>query len=385
MAVTDLGGGKFRVRVYNPNMGGSQYQKVVHGKRAADAHEAEMRVKFARGQVIDPNAGKITFGKYAQEALEARRLTPGTRANYLRLIERIMPIWGHRPLRSLKHSDAIGLTTALRAQSDGGSTHNAIVLARSICRQALADGYLDRNPFASLKMTTGHAARPDSEPTWEQVRAASRGRSKSAAQVMLMATSGLRRGEVAGLELAGIDWLRRTITVTQQLRAMSAAQAERIGSGKSGFYLSPAKTPAGRDRVIPVPQFLLDTLAAYLSTHPAVERTLPWTEPEAARTRTTSLVFGLATTDTMTRSITDRGRKAGGTWSPHDLRHLYASTLEQAGVPLRTVQEVMGHAPKGITGMYTHVQAHSLELIVPVIEGAWFGAADESRHVTRAL
>lgn len=385
MAVTDLGNGKFRVRVYNPNMAGKQYQKVIKGKRAADAHEAEMRVKFARGQIIDPNAGKITFGNYAAEALEARRLSPNTRSNYMRLIERISPVWGHRPLRSLKHSDAIALTTALRADSDGGSTANALNLARSICRQALADGYIDRNPFASLRMLVPTPDRPDAEPTWEQVRLASQGRRKAAAQVPVMACVGLRRGEVAGLELAGIDWLRRTITVTQQLHSVSRSQAEQIGLKKSGFYLGPAKTPAGRDRVIPAPQFVLDILAAYIAAHPVVERELPWSDIGSDRTRTTSLVFGLASSDTLTREVIKQGQKAGGTWSPHDLRHLYASTLEQAGVPLRTVQEVMGHAPKGVTGIYTHVQAHSLELIVPVVEAAWYGAREESGHVTNVI
>jgi hypothetical protein len=58
MAVTDLGGGRFRVRVYNPNMAGKQYQKVIVGKRAADLHEAEMKSMFARAGVMDPMSGE---------------------------------------------------------------------------------------------------------------------------------------------------------------------------------------------------------------------------------------------------------------------------------------------------------------------------------------
>jgi len=376
MAVKDLGGGRYQVRVYNPNLAGRQYNKVIVGKRAADLHEAEMKVKFARGQIVDPNAGKMTFGRYAVEALEARYLAPETIANYLRLLERMHPIWGHRPLRSLKHSDAIALTTQLRAQSDGGSTHNALVLARSICRQALADGYIDRNPFASLRMTPARPRRTQEEATWAQVRAASAGRSKPAAQIVLMAATGLRRGEVAGLELPSIDWLRRTITVTQQLLSMSDGAAAKIGAAHGGFYLSEAKTDAGQDRTIPVPQFALDQLAAYLAKCPAVERTLPWLRPDAEPSRVTSLVFGLATRDTITTCVTDRAAKFGGTWSPHDLRHLYASTLEQGGVPLRTVQEVMGHAPRGVTGIYSHVQPHTLDMIRPVLEACWLDEAE---------
>ena len=373
MAVKDLGGGKYQVRVYNPNLAGKQYNKVILGKRAADLHEAEMKVKFARGQILDPSSGKQTFGSYALEAIESRLLVPQTRANYLRFVERIQPIWGHRPLRSLKYTDAVSLTTALRAESDGGSTANVLVLARSIMRQALNDGIIDRNPFTGLKLYQAKAVRVDAEPTWVEVRAATRRPGKTSTQITVLAGVGLRSGECLGLELAGIDWLRRTVTVTQQLHYLTEKQAVAIGSKKSGFYLGPAKTEAGADRTIPVPQFVLDVLAAHLTRHPAVEVTLPWGSPDATKSRTTSLVFGTTGRATMTKTVTGRAKRVGGTWSSHDLRHLYASTLGQASVPVpvRTVQEVMGHAAPGVTARYSHVQPHTLELIRPALEAAW--------------
>lgn len=51
-----------------------------------------MKSKFARGQILDPNAGRKTFGEYATEALAARLLRPGTKANYDRHLARIWPI-----------------------------------------------------------------------------------------------------------------------------------------------------------------------------------------------------------------------------------------------------------------------------------------------------
>lgn len=39
----------------------------------------------------------------------------------------------------------------------------------------------------------------------------------------------------------------------------------------------------------------------------------------------------------------------------HDLRHTYGSHLAMKGVPLRVIQELMGHATIGMTERYAHL------------------------------
>jgi integrase len=49
----------------------------------------------------------------------------------------------------------------------------------------------------------------------------------------------------------------------------------------------------------------------------------------------------------------------------HDLRHTFGTTLAAAGVPLRTIQEYMGHADVKTTQIYMHYapSEHEVEVV----------------------
>ena len=64
----------------------------------------------------------------------------------------------------------------------------------------------------------------------------------------------------------------------------------------------------------------------------------------------------------------------------HELRHTFATTLAAAGVPLRTIQEYLGHADLKTTQIYAHYAPSKHE--VEIVNDA-FGASPSTRRRRR--
>lgn len=344
MSVKALGDGRYMVRVYNPH--GREYRKVVHGKRAADAHEADMKAKLASGRLLDPHGGKQTFESYAREQIEARDLRPSTRRRYERaLAQHIYPALGHRPLRSLRYSDIAAFQTSMSRRFGDKHSRDIVVLVRSILRAAVLDGLLERNPAAGLRLDRSRPAERDL-PTWDEVLAAADvALPDTRAAIIALALSGLRVSELCGLEPRHVHALRREVEVRQQLLREPG-----------GSYVEEAKTDDSV-RTVPVPQVVIDELAALMARKPG------------------RFVFGGALGDSMANRVRAASTKAGRRFAPHDLRHLYTTQLLDDGVPLRVVDHVTGHRSTGMTlGVYAHVTPDGLARARASATAAWEAA-----------
>lgn len=82
--------------------------------------------------------------------------------------------------------------------------------------------------------------------------------SRYRALVVLAAGTGLRQGEALAVEVEAVDWLRRTLRVDRQLVLLPGGEP----------YIALPKTPASY-RTVPLPQIVVDALAAHLATFPA--------------------------------------------------------------------------------------------------------------------
>ncbi|MBI3071150.1 MAG: site-specific tyrosine recombinase XerD [Deltaproteobacteria bacterium] len=117
----------------------------------------------------------------------------------------------------------------------------------------------------------------------------------------------------------------------------------------------------GKERVVPVGEIALDALRAYLKL----------SRPRFVRRATESALFLSPRGRAMTRQgfwklLRRRARDAGivATFSPHTLRHSFATHLLERGADLRSVQLLLGHQSIATTQIYTHVDRKRLKSVI---------------------
>jgi integrase len=145
------------------------------------------------------------------------------------------------------------------------------------------------------------------------------------ALVIAGAGTGLRPGELFGLTLDRVDFLRRSVRVDRQM--------VRVRGG--GVELGELKTERSM-RSVPLPTVVADALAAHLAQHPAAAGRLVFTNERGAAIRQHPFAMVWATA---------RDKAGLPAWAtPHDLRHYYASLLIARGASVKVVQARLGHA-----------------------------------------
>ena len=136
---------------------------------------------------------------------------------------------------------------------------------------------------------------------------------------LLMYACGLRISEAAGLEVTAIDGVAGLIRV--------------VGKGN-------------KERCVPLPAPVLAELRRLWTSH----RDRRWLCPSpTGKGPLTRWALG----QTFRKVVAETGIKTRVT--PHTLRHSYATRLLEAGVELRIVQILLGHASIGTTAIYTHL------------------------------
>jgi len=152
----------------------------------------------------------------------------------------------------------------------------------------------------------------------------------------LLYSTGARVGEVAALDVGGVDLEAGSVVVMGKRR---------------------------KERVCPLGRPAMEALGKMLEWENLVfahrpEACAPGDEPLFRNRRGTRL-----TARSIERMMNTRIAAAGirGTFSPHSLRHSYATHLLDAGADLRAVQELLGHESLSTTQIYTHVSVERLK------------------------
>jgi integrase/recombinase XerC len=159
------------------------------------------------------------------------------------------------------------------------------------------------------------------------------------AMLELLYASGLRVSELVGLDVDNIHLGRRYVKV--------------VGKG-------------GKERVVPVGRVACRALERYL---PARENLLKARGRESERALFVNRLGGRLTARGVAMIVKKylRLSTVPRSVSPHTLRHAFATHLLDAGMDLRVIQELLGHASLATTQRYTHV---STDRIMAVYDSA---------------
>ncbi|OCB78073.1 tyrosine-type recombinase/integrase [Flavobacterium crassostreae] len=178
-------------------------------------------------------------------------------------------------------------------------------------------------PFSEKEMT--HVLKADQEEvTFETVR--------NKLIVDLFYTTGMRRAELLGLRLDGVNWSARTIKVL----------------GKRN-----------KERIIPILPIVQDQLVlynTYRSQLESIEDTECFFLSKKGSKLSISFVYRLI--NSYFSGVSEKVKT-----SPHVLRHTFATHLLNHGADLNSVKELLGHSSLASTQIYTHSSLSELQKV----------------------
>jgi integrase len=236
----------------------------------------------------------------------------------------ILPHLGHRPIGAIKPSE---IAAWQKGRMDVLSVNKVVVLRRwvgAIFKAAVLDDLIRVSPTGRLRPLRPTRSRVEPLETEAVARMAAAVPERYRALIVLAAGAGMRQGEVLGLTVDRVDWLRREVKVDRQLVDTTGGVAT----------FGPPKTEASY-RTIPLSSTVLAELAEHVRKFPPGDDGLLFTNAAAHPIRRNN--FG---------SVWHPAKKAAGLpeqATSHDLRHYYASLLIQRGASVKTVQARLGH------------------------------------------
>jgi integrase len=183
--------------------------------------------------------------------------------------------------------------------------------------------YLGKNPASRTKFLLCGVQRTPTSPPLGEVAALAEACGNQGDVVLILAYTGLRFGELTGLNVEDVDLHARRLRVRRSFTQVGGRLVE--GNPKS---------EAGR-RSVPIPERLVPALKERIDGRPPGAPAVA--SPKGCR-------LGLENWKRAVQWKTAIAQIGRESLRVHDLRHTYASLSRRAGADLRLLQKAMGHA-----------------------------------------
>lgn len=367
--------GRVQKRVCIGTVNGVKRYKSVYGRTDAEAERKaqEIRRRLGNGERIE--AGEQSFRTWAERLIQMKDadLSP----TYYRTLKGQCTWWcerlGDLPINEVLTSD---LQDGINELYSAGRSKKTLTdyrnTAHAIIELAERDRAVTYNParFVTIPRNAEKTARfalTEEEQGWILTTPH---RARLAAILMMYA--GLRRGELLALNVADVDLREGVIHVNKSIRYMEDGNTPELKRG--------GKTDAAT-RTVPITAVLREILAEELIGRSPFEVLIAGNDgrymtQSAFERMWESYLSVLNEQHGQSLNGKRRSRFAPGGipvtirhFTPHCLRHTYATILHAAGVDVLTAQEWIGHTDAKTTlSIYTHLEGRTAARDVDLLD-----------------
>lgn len=338
----------------HPNCAKVSHQKELsfRTRREADDFKATFEFKSREQTFVDPRVANERFRNVATAWLDRHTGTERTKATYGAMLRNhVLPALGDKSLAAVAN-DREGLQTFLLVtmpnNGQGASqVRQAYMVVNAIVNDAIKSGKLAQSRIRGLPLPASPRTKADDFvfPAKGQIEKLAYGLGDYALAIFLMRGCGLRISEALGVRLGDF---RDNGTVLRLSR-------QRSPDGKSDIPLKHRKEGEFRD--VPVPRYVWAPV------------------PLQASLRSPIFPYGYASSSRGFSEHFTKARDAAGIdkrFTPHSLRHVFASVALAEGVPISDVSRWLGHRNIQTTyAIYSHFVPSSWDRAREALDREW--------------
>lgn len=337
--VRRLPSGRYQARYRGPDGIDRPAPQTFGTKSEAEVWLVKTEAEIRDDRWLNPDEGRIAFGKYAQAWIEERpNLRPNTAQMYGYMLTRYLnPVFGNRLVSEIRDAHVRRWRMELL---DSGASATSVAktyrLLRAIMSTAVDDGIIRRNPCRIRGAGLDRSPERSVLTIRQVARLADAIGPRYRALILLAVYGSLRWGELAALQRGDFDLDKSTVRIERSLTEMPGG----------GYSYGPPKSAAGR-RIVVLPSIIVPDLLRHLSTFTAPQNdALVFTSPLGSPLRNSNF---------RQRSWVPALSKTGLTGTHfHDLRHTGNVLTAGTGATLRELMDRMGHSSTRAAMIYMH-------------------------------
>jgi integrase len=236
-----------------------------------------------------------------------------------------------------------------------------VAVLRAVFNAAVDADLIDRSPVRQMRTRKSESRNRPTLTIEELLQLADAIGPRYRALVPVGGVLGLRWSEAIALRVSDINFLRKTLTVSQT-----------ISEVEGRLNVAPTKSRSSR-RTLSMPQFVVDELAEHLARRGHVgPDVLIFVGPKGGALRRTFAAR------TFNPAVVTAGLDPDLTF--HGLRHVAASLLVEAGEHPRVIQQRLGHATSRLSmELYAHVPEAADRDVATHLDAAYCSALERGR------